>query len=103
MLLEPPEKPVLAMEREARFNLKSFLSKCRNHGGQTKNLCKACARASHHVQTPPHTPSCLTTPHLSPAHPTISHHFPPSPTLTPVPYTLLTLPHIYPLLFHLTP
>ena len=65
-------KPVLAMEREARFNLRSFLIKCRNHGGQTKNLCKACARASHHVQTPPLTH----TSHHIPAYPTISHHIP---------------------------
>ena len=33
MLLELLEKPVLAMEREARFNLKSFLNKCGNHRG----------------------------------------------------------------------
>ena len=69
MLLATLEKPVLAMEREARFNLKSFLIKCVNHEGANKK--------------PLHTQGLLTTcrppPHISHhilAYPNISYHIP---------------------------
>ena len=83
MLLGPFRKPVLAMEREARFNLKSFLIKSRNHGGQTKSLCEACTRASHHVQTPPLTYPIISLHILT--YPNISHHIPISQHIPPYP------------------
>ena len=51
MLLEPSEKPVLAMEREARFNLKKIQANVETRRGNKETLQSMCK-----APTPPPAP-----------------------------------------------
>ena len=71
MLLEHLNKPVLAREREARFNFQKRLSKCRSKKKQQSNLAKHVQGPGQHVQALPTLP----TPHTPhpPTPPTQAH------------------------------
>ena len=53
MLLEPTKKPVLAWEREARFNLKKLQANVETRRGNNETLQSMCEAPLPHLPTHP--------------------------------------------------